>query len=300
MDELIGKYKLSQEELDEIYQAEIFEEYIKRSTPSENPKMIFSTAQQGSGKTVLSAYAMQKFAGKRKQVISFSRDDLRRYDPNRDDVSKNHKQQYSLLTSYNSSYWRDKLIEDACKHKLNIVFEAVLKNDRYEAVKNAIMIAKNSGYKIQCWGLATNQNISLYSMFNRYEGQIETTGEGDIPPHPKNHDEAYQEFPLLIQKMMDENVFDKLRVVDRVGNEYYNSATDRDTNFIEVINNVRNQFYQNPNWKKDMLQQWDVILDKMKDRNAPEQEVLSAIQCKNRTKNDTGSYDINKDSIKER
>lgn len=256
--------------------------------PYERPKMIFTTGQQASGKSILSRKAMQRFVGKGRQAIAFSRDDLRRYDPNRAEIFATRKSDYSALTAYNASYWRDKLIEEAAKRNVNIVFEAVLKDDRFNEIKNAIMIAKQGGYRIQSWALAVHENVSLYSMFNRYEDQIEESGEGDVPPHPKNHDEAYKQFPRLVVEMMKEGIFDKSIILDRSGKEYYNSAEGSEVGYLTIMSEARftsfenamqigrQAFYDNPKWKHQMRDDWKKLIERMEKRHASSKEMTLA------------------------
>ena len=310
LEELKAKYRLDKKRLDEIFYQEILPEMLYGAVSCEKPKMVFTTGQQASGKSVLTCIAEQAFAGylhrltgreehRWKPAIAFSRDDLRMYDPNRAEIFETRKAEYSALTAYNASYWRDKLIEEAVKRKINIVFEAVLKDDRFDEVKNAIMIAKRAGYPIYSWSLAVNENVSLYSMFNRYENQIEMCGEGDIPPHPKNHDAAYQQFPKLVDRMIKEGVFDKVIVRDRAGIEYYDSSDNPKISYLEAVEKGRRAFYDTPNWKQVLDGQWKRLIRKMQCRHASDAEMFQAKKIMSRClspKKQTGNAGVTRKS----
>ena len=282
------KYRLAKEVLDKIFYEQIAPDFLDNLKPCNQPEMIFITGQQASGKSILSQKAQQCFIEKELQAIAFSRDNLRKYDPGREEIFATQKLDYCALTAYNASYWRDKLIEEAVKRKGNIVFESVLRNGRLVDTRNSIMIAKRSGYTIHCWSLAVHENISLYSMFNRYENQIQECGEGDVPPNPQHHDASYTHFPALVVKMIKGGMFDKSIIIDREGKEYYSlekksrvnntKTTDNrlEQSFLLAMQKGRDNFYKNRHWHNNLINDWDVLIKRMEKRCASETEISMA------------------------
>ena len=207
LEEVLVKYKLSDEEHDRIGQ-EIINIFMHDKFPVKNPKIIIDIAPPASGKTGLNAFGTQEFLDD--NVIIINSDEFKPFHPRINEIATSYPQYYTKITDQESNTWTSALFEKALSEKYNIIFEGTGKNSRIlDTIKS-----KMQGYEVIVRSLAVNELNCLISILDRYEHQIRTKGNGRLVTYD-HFMETYNAVPNTIDDIEKSDLIKDLEIYSR-------------------------------------------------------------------------------------
>lgn len=208
-EEILKKYKLTQEEHDEFYKT-IKRIYVGGKTPQKNPISIIVGGQTGAGKSGILGYSSKMFENN--NVIIINSDEIKPFHPKSEEIAKLYPEMYTKITDQESNTWTSRLFEELRREKYNIIFEGTMKNNRI--ADESITELKKLGYTVIVRGIAVCDLESRISILERYEGQVATKGWGRLVV-PTHHNQTYVGMPNTIDYIEKNNMYDVLEIYAR-------------------------------------------------------------------------------------
>lgn len=208
-EELLKKYKLSDEEHDMYYEI-IKRTYTAGKTPGQSPISIIIGGQTGAGKSGMLGYSERMFEDD--NVIIINSDEIKPFHPKSEEIAKLYPDLYTKITDQESNTWTSKLFEELRQQGYNIIFEGTMKNNRI--ADESITELERLGYTVIVRGLAVCDLESRISILERYEGQVATKGWGRLVV-PEHHNQTYKGMPETIKYISDTGRYDVLEIYAR-------------------------------------------------------------------------------------
>lgn len=207
LEEIKKRYKLTNEEHDEIQQA-ILRIWFDDKFPVENPKAIIDIAPPASGKTGLNGFGKDQFFDN--NVVIINSDEFKPFHPKVDEIARLYPQYFTKITDQESNTWTSTLFDEALKNGYNVIFEGTGRNARIlETIKN-----KMQKYHVTVRGMAVNELNCLISILERYEFQVEAKGWGRLVTLDHFY-ETYNAMPQTIDEIEKSKVVDSVEVYKR-------------------------------------------------------------------------------------
>ena len=207
LEEIKKRYKLTDEEHDEIQQA-ILRIWFDDKFPVENPKAIIDIAPPASGKTGLNGFGKDQFFDN--NVVIINSDEFKPFHPKVDEIARLYPQYFTKITDQESNTWTSTLFDEALKNGYNVIFEGTGRNARIlETIKN-----KMQKYHVTVRGMAVNELNCLISILERYEFQVKAKGWGRLVTLDHFY-ETYNAMPQTIDEIEKSKVVDSVEVYKR-------------------------------------------------------------------------------------
>lgn len=204
LEEIKKRYKLTNEEHDEIQQA-ILRIWFDDKFPVENPKAIIDIAPPASGKTGLNGFGKDQFFDN--NVVIINSDEFKPFHPKVDEIARLYPQYFTKITDQESNTWTSTLFDEALKNGYNVIFEGTGRNARIlETIKN-----KMQKYHVTVRGMAVNELNCLISILERYEFQVKAKGWGRLVTLDHFY-ETYNAMPQTIDEIEKSKVVDSVEV----------------------------------------------------------------------------------------
>lgn len=206
--------RLNEEKLNNIFNTKIIPSIlnIKTETSKEklHPRAIILGGQPGSGKSYLSAL----FEEINKDFLVINGDDFRGYHPDWIDLLNTDDMNASDLIQEDCNFWIEKCIEEAIKQKINLIIEGTMRTVKVP-VTTATKL-KEAGYNVEAVIVSCPYEISIASMFNRYETQKSLNNYGRFTKIESHHD-AFNGIPNTIKFLSDSEYIDGIQIWERNG-----------------------------------------------------------------------------------
>ena len=207
LEEIKKRYKLTNEEHDEIQQA-ILRIWFDDKFPVEKPKAIIDIAPPASGKTGLNGFGKDQFFDN--NVVIINSDEFKPFHPKVDEIARLYPQYFTKITDQESNTWTSILFDEALKNGYNVIFEGTGRNARIlETIKN-----KMQKYHVTVRGMAVNELNCLISILERYEFQVKAKGWGRLVTLDHFY-ETYNAMPQTIDEIEKSKVVDSVEVYKR-------------------------------------------------------------------------------------
>lgn len=209
IEELLNKYKLTQEEHDYLYNI-IKRIWTSDKFPVENPIAIIIGGQTGAGKSGIISYSQKMFEDG--NVVIINSDEIKPFHPKSEEIAKEYPELYTKITDQESNTWTSQLFENVRNEGYNIIFEGTMKNNR--VADEAIADLLEKGYTVIVRGLAVCDLESRLSIHERYEAQVATKGWGRLVV-TDHHNQTYEGMPNTIEYIEDNGRYDILELFRR-------------------------------------------------------------------------------------
>lgn len=267
-------FKLSDRQHQTIY-SRIEKEQFTGTKPVENPRVIITGGQPGSGKSKLIEMSKKDFPDG--NVVVINGDDLRGYHPQSDKILKMDDKKFAERTDPDSREWTRKLFEKAIETKRNIIFESTMREPG--PISKTMERLKDNGYHVTTKIVAANERDSTTGIYKRYESQKAERGYGRFSEQ-SSHDAAYEGMPRTVEHIEKNQLADRMEVYNRDGDQLYvnevkNKTWEKQPEAVKAIEQERQKvpsLRQIEKFKHD----WREIKDMMQARQASLKEVEQA------------------------
>ena len=251
-------------------------------TPVENPEIAIVAAQTGSGKSNLTA----KLLRRNENYIFIDSDKYKHFRYDAQEIAKNYQVLYPHLTCTDGYDHAANIYAYATEKKYNIIKETApsAKKGLVELDEEALK-AKN--YSISVHILAVGELNSLLSVHERYELQIihglKTAKLTGIP----RHDESYNSLIKNVKDLENDKNISSINIYVRgIKEEGYNPkqiypSTKYDST-EKAITTARK--IDNEKTAKEFEPRYELVLEEMNKRNAPQAQYEQLEKIKNRWK----------------
>lgn len=243
----------------------------KKLEKKEKPIVYFLGGQSGAGKSKL-----KDRIGEGNLVIDV--DEFRKFHPNYFELYKKYGKDSAKYTHDFASAVADELVRKSIENKVDVIIDGTLKS--LKTPKERAEEYKKNGYSLEINTVVVKPEKSFLSNLMRYEELIE---EKKIPRlAPKEvHDECVKNFPVTVSELYKTKLFDNIKLYDREKNCIYDMSK---TPNIDPKSIIEKEFTRE--WKKEeyieYLNQWEKLIDKMKNRNAEDIEIKIALNEKDK------------------
>lgn len=267
-------FKIDERRHQEIYKR-IERESFGDTKPAENPRVIITGGQPGSGKSKLLEQSRELFADG--NVVVINGDDLRNFHPRTEEILKQDDRKFAEKTDPDSREWTKQLFDRAIETRRNIVFESTMREAG--PISKTMERLRTEGYHLTAKVVATPERMSTTGIFRRYEEQKAEKGYGRWS-ELSSHDAGYEGMPKTVGHIEKHGLVDRLEVYNRAGellyeNEYKDGKWQRSARAVEVIEAERQREptqKERDNFRSD----WQRINDLMEERKAPVKELEKA------------------------
>lgn len=205
------RYKLDPEDHEAIYQ-DLKEDIFSGRTPSPQPRAIILGGQPGAGKSRALDTSAADFPGR--NVVILNGDDYRRWHPLSNEILDTDEENYARLTDPDVREWTRRLLDEAVKERLNIVFESTMRSP--EPITTTLVNLRKAGYLVTARVMAVHRFESITGIFRRYEQQKADIGHGRMAPLSV-HDEAYTGLLNTLDSIQTRKAADRIHSLSRTG-----------------------------------------------------------------------------------
>jgi predicted ABC-type ATPase len=267
-------YKLPSAQHNQIYQ-KIESAHFAGVKPVQNPQVIITGGQPGSGKSRLISLSRSHFPDGNFVVING--DALRTYHPQAKEMKTLGDKSFAERTDADAREWTRQLLQSAVEKKLNIVFESTMRE--HGPIAKTMEKLKEEGYHITTKVVATHERNSTTGIYDRYESMIASEGHGRWTPE-ESHNAGYEGMPNTVEHIEKNGLADRMEVYDRYGeviyeNNYKDGAWERQAEAVEAIKAERDR-EPTAQEKQKFHEDWQRINDMMAQRNADAKEMQKA------------------------
>lgn len=273
-------FKLTGRQHQTIY-SRIEKEQFTGTSPVENPRVIITGGQPGSGKSKLIEMSKKDFPDG--NVVVINGDDLRGYHPQADKILKMDDKKFAERTDPDSREWTRKLFEKAIETKRNIIFESTMREPG--PISKTMERLKDNGYHVTTKVVAANERDSTTGIYKRYESQKAERGYGRFSEQ-SSHDAAYEGMPRTVEHIEKNQLADRMEVYNRDGDQLYvnevkNKSWEREPEAVKATEQERQKMPSLKQMEK-FKQDWREINDMMQARQASLKEVEQAREVERR------------------
>ncbi|MFZ6710539.1 zeta toxin family protein [Undibacterium sp. TC9W] len=273
--------KLSPELHDKIFRQAIETQMLATTRPLENNEQltaVFLGGQPGAGKGSLARQTMAELAPEK--TVQIDIDKLREFHPSYQSWQSDSKTERIAadLTQPDAGAWGRSLLESAIEKKRNIVLDSTLGNTK--GTEKQIDMLQNAGYQIIVRVLAVQPEVSHLGVLKRFEDGKQENAPRWVPP--KIEKTAFENLPktlLAIEQKQAENHV-HIQVYDRDKTKLFDNInkSEQSTKFksgVEALS-VERQRPLNAKELDKYAGQWDTVINSMKKRDAPTEEIADA------------------------
>lgn len=207
--EILAKYKLSQQEHDEKYD-EIKRAWTQNKHPVEKPVAVIIGGQTGAGKSGIIGYSLKMFADG--NVVVINSDEIKPHHPKNDEIASMYPNLYTKITDQESNSWTSRLFGELREEHYNLIFEGTMWNRR--VADDAIADLIKLGYTVVVRGISVGNLDSKYSVIDRYAKQKQEKGFGRLVAI-EHHDRTYNGMPDTINYIQNKGFYSVLEILSR-------------------------------------------------------------------------------------
>ena len=195
------KYKISEEDLENMYQQTRSLMFGNCLPEKETPTAIITGGQPGSGKSGLVVSSRLDFANNNKEAIILDVDSYRGLYKNSALLAREFPQFYSEITDPTVGKIMQRLVDETIFKGYNFIFEGTLGNTAIiESIKSS-----NVNYNIVARLIGVSRFESLLSIFERYIEMNKTMGFGRLTTIDA-HDIRYNKFTQIASTLESNNI----------------------------------------------------------------------------------------------
>ena len=214
-------YKLGAERHESIYANKIAARYLPRSKPQEQPTAVITGGQPGSGKSSLTALAVNQFRDS--GYVLVDADKLRPFHPDYRRLMRTDDRNAANLTHADCGPWANRLLRDGVEGRRNIIIDQTSRDP--EALAKMTVGLRQAGYRVELHVMAVAAAVSEQRIHERYEGQKEASGFGRFSTKDK-HDEAYAGVHATVGAAERGNLVDRLVLYDKSAQPIYENRLE--------------------------------------------------------------------------
>ncbi len=200
--------KLSTNELDKIFDTEIYPELIFGKGGSDVKEAAVIGGQPGSGKSSVVRILLEQ----NENFVFINGDDFREYLPMYKDLMKTDPDNAADFSQYAVNYWVEKSIDKCIEENLSIIVEGTMRVPE-TSLKTANKL-KSAGYTITFLLVSTPYELSLESIRIRYEEAIKMYGVGRSTK-VESHDQAFIGIKKTILVLFNSKIASCFVVINR-------------------------------------------------------------------------------------
>ncbi len=204
------RYKLSPELHESIYTERIAARYLPKSKPQEQPCAIITGGQPGSGKSGLTAMAIERF--RESGYVLVDADKMRPYHPEYTKLMRADDKIAANLTHADCGPWATRLMRDGVAGRRNLIIDQTSRDPAAMAAMTQRL--RQAGYSVEFHAMAVSSEVSEQRILQRYEGQRARDGFGRYSTKDK-HDEAYAGVANTVASVDAGGQVDRLCLFDR-------------------------------------------------------------------------------------
>lgn len=274
IESLKEKYKIDLEEF-RFIENEIIKQYTKFANTINSPKAIILGGQPGSGKTELEKKA---FLNLNRNAVVCNVDNLKNFHPYAIEIRKKYPNYFSQLTGINAHDWNLSLRRYCIENNYNFILETTFSDG--SNINLIIENLKKNNFLVELYILSVPKIISKLGIIHRYEEMLNQKIYGRKVSF-ESHDERFDQIPKAIQVVEEKKLYDYINLF---GRSLLNFNKIEDSG-IHLIAKTKKSIYddfiiereQKINYKAytEINKIIERVLDLMKKRNAPEEDITS-------------------------
>jgi hypothetical protein len=180
------------------------EHVIKDLHPSDCPIAVLLGGQPASGKSRLALRVQEDYPDKDFLVVNG--DSFRAYHPKYSELIKD-VYSYSTNTQILSDVFTERLIDEACKYKANIIVEGTMRNP--DVPMATAQKFRRSGFRVEAYIISAPALFSETGIYSRYQREVEITGSGRLAD-VSSHNEAVSGLLLSASGLYERNAVDRM------------------------------------------------------------------------------------------
>jgi len=215
-------YKLDSVRHESIYTNRIAARYLPKSLPQEKPCAVITGGQPGSGKSGITAIAIERF--RETGFVLVDADKVRKFHPEYMQLMKSNDKMAANLTHPDAGIWAERLMRDGVAARRNIIIDQTSRDPI--AMAKMTQGLKQAGYRVELHVIAVPRQVSEQRIHERYEGQRARDGYGRFSTKDK-HDEAYIGVAKTIASVEAGKQVNRLCIYDRHVNVIYDNSTKK-------------------------------------------------------------------------
>ncbi|WP_375337448.1 zeta toxin family protein [Rhizobium lentis] len=187
-----------------------------------NPIFLVVGGQPAAGKSSAIRQLLNKYDPEYTQVVS--ENELTSFLPDNHRARMRGSHVVEEINRFVVLNWRDRLIDDAIRHRSNIILET-------RDTPNYILLARarHIGYKTELNIVATDRITSFTAMHDRYDRWLSRDSIAPITsPDAKSHDLSYSVWAFITATAVCSESFDRIAIIGRSGETIFenNQAND--------------------------------------------------------------------------
>lgn len=189
--------------------------------PVENPKLVLLGGQPASGKSSIIDDVVTKYQN---NIVVLNSDDYKEYYPNYSELVAKDPNKITEIHPY-SNHVLGEVLKQTAPKGINTLLEGTMRSSEYPL--QVVDGFKSCGYSVEAYFVSSNSYSSTVGHLERFENEIATRGFGRSVPQA-HHDDAYNNIPSTIEKLVNSGKIDSVKIVDRTGTEIADSAKGDD------------------------------------------------------------------------
>ncbi|WP_181026829.1 zeta toxin family protein [Pseudoclavibacter sp. RFBB5] len=183
------------------------------------PTLVLVGAQPGAGKTRTVGRAQKEHVGS-SAVVG---DDLRVFHPDYVRLMREDPLRMPEVTAQAAGAWARMSSDYLRERQASVVFETTFRQP--DAVVATAKEFRDAGYRVEVRALAVPEAVSRLGVLSRYAEQVRDQGVGRWTPQ-EFHDNAAEQMPKSLERVISEGYVDRALVVDRAGRALYAADID--------------------------------------------------------------------------
>ncbi|MBB4444186.1 MULTISPECIES: zeta toxin family protein [Rhizobium] len=216
------KRRLNSNEAKAIFERDILGSMAAENGGLKNPIFLVVGGQPAAGKSSAIRQLLNKYDPEYTQVVS--ENELTSFLPDNNRARMRGSHVVEEINRFVVLNWRDQLIDDAMRHRSNIILET-------RDTPNYILLARarHIGYKTELNIVATDRIISFTAMHDRYDRWLSRDSIAPITsPDAKSHDLSYSVWAFITATAVCSQSFDRIAIIGRSGETIFenNQAND--------------------------------------------------------------------------
>ncbi|TCM51105.1 zeta toxin [Rhizobium sp. PP-F2F-G48] len=214
---------LTPAENERIFRADIAPDYLPGNLArAERPTLIVLGGQPGAGKTAILTSSQRELAetGPAVRIVG---DDLRAYHPSFAVLQRRDAETASQFTQADAGRWTEKLLAEALKAQVHVVFETTMRTP--EAVANIMKLGREAGYCVEARAVAVHPRVSWQGCHYRFE-EMQHAGEPARMPPREVHDAGVGGVVASLNRIEAEKLADRIQIRLRTGDIVYDNTLE--------------------------------------------------------------------------
>lgn len=208
--------RITEEEKDAIFFEQIEPYVLEKMIPSRQPKAMILGGQPGAGKSGFIQHIKENSENNENYTVINS-DDLRGFHPFYFDLLKKNEENASDLVQDCCNFWTKKIIDLAINNKSNVIIEGTMRNPQIpiETARNF----RNNNYHVGAYVIIASSQLSLASIFYRFEMQKYLTGYGRFS-NPNFHRDVIKILSKNVSEISKSGYFYQFKIYERLKDQY--------------------------------------------------------------------------------